>query len=94
MAVTLISAVEKIGHTEMGHWVSRNIHHSLKEKRIAVYQGKCVKVTKTHVTLEANETRDLPYDLLVWATGAEAPDVLKNTGLQLGTCYNVTWSLS
>lgn len=72
----------------MGHWVSRNIRHSLREKRIAVYQGKCVNVSKTHVTLESNETRDLRYDLLVWATGAAAPTVLKNTGLQLGTCCN------
>jgi NADH dehydrogenase FAD-containing subunit len=88
VAVTLVSAVEKIGHAEMGHWVSRNIRHSLREKRIAVYQGKCVNVSKTHVTLESNETRDLRYDLLVWATGAAAPTVLKNTGLQLGTCCN------
>lgn len=93
MAVTLVSAVEKIAHADMGHWVSRNIHHSLKEKRIAVYQGKCVKVSQTHVTLESNETRDLPYDLLVWATGAEASDVLKNTGLQLGTSHQINCTL-
>lgn len=86
--MTLVSAAEKIGHADMGHWVSRNIHHSLKEKRIAVYQGKCVNVTKSHVTLESNETVDLPYDLLVWATGAEASSVLRNTGLQLGMIHN------
>jgi len=75
--VTLVNAQSTI-LSEYGSWVSSSVTSKLQEKQIKViYNTKAVKVEKEQVNL-SNGTI-LPFDLLVWATGAEPVALLANT---------------
>eukprot|EP01124_Arcella_intermedia_P010917 TRINITY_DN17417_c0_g1_i2.p1 TRINITY_DN17417_c0_g1~~TRINITY_DN17417_c0_g1_i2.p1 ORF type:complete len:217 (-),score=56.27 TRINITY_DN17417_c0_g1_i2:50-700(-) len=65
----------------MGYFVISSVMERLKERDIQFKTGYCLKVTENEIWLD--DTSKLPFDLLVWATGAEAHPVVLNLDLQL-----------
>jgi NADH dehydrogenase FAD-containing subunit len=70
-----------------------SVHEKLQEHHIHVLGNKRA-VHATSQAVELSDGKTISYDYLVWATGAAAPPVLKQTGLTLGkngllSCLNV-----
>jgi len=80
--LTLIHSGRDRIFDERGAMTVNNIHSKLEEHSIRVIgSAKAVSVSSSHVTLSSE--REIPYDYLLWATGAQAPPVLKNLGVAL-----------
>ena len=81
--LTLIHAGSDLIFDDRGSMTVNNVHSKLEEHAIRVIgNAKAESVSATHVTLSSK--REVPYDYLLWSTGAQAPPVLKNIGVDLG----------
>jgi selenide,water dikinase len=65
----------------LGSWVSNKVTSKLNEKNIKIQNSSYVqKITKETVFL-SNE-KQIPYDLIIWATGAAPPALNNGTNLE------------
>mgnify|MGYP005996561771 CR=1 FL=1 len=78
--ITIIHAGEKRIFEDVSSSVSSNIHAKLKEHGIKVKRGKAIGVQEK---LLLSDGKELPYDYLVWATGAKPSGVLSDLGVDL-----------
>lgn len=61
--------------------VIQKIEEKLLQHNITIIRGQAVEITEKHLIL-SNE-RKIPYDYIIWATGAKAPSICNELGVEL-----------
>lgn len=67
------------GHYPMG--VIEKIESKLNQYNISVIRGRAIEVTDKFVVL--SDERQIPYHYIIWATGANAPEICSYLGVEL-----------
>lgn len=79
LEVTLIEAADRILPSTKKTKISESVTRELNEIGVNVLTNtRVVKVNKN--SLETSDGKDIPADMIIWASGVKAPDFLKDIG--------------